>query len=434
MSLVQPDQFQPSGNVETTQEILSVDMTQEWIKTTHAGLLTEKDKDLLIQYESETNPEARIGLLQSTQMPRIATLILTFHDVVVVQYGLAIIDQALSTQPEIASYFSDSAPFLALLKRQECVEDSYTCWKTCRILAHLFCFVLDEEKNETEIRSFLSILIKHVLPSHAEPALYALQQLLRKSALRTGFIQANGIDSLKNFLDSPNNSVQSNYQTIFLIWILSFDKDLISKFTEIIPTICLIARQTQKEKVIRISLAALRNLAVNGHSLEKMVQSKLHKQLEIWGSKRWGDEDIVADIEFLTQKTKETIDEMSSFERYRTEILSGELEWTPVHFSETFWRENIGRFSENNFELIRVLSQLLSNPESKPTTKAIACYDIGEFVRLHPAGRKVVNDLGAKTLIMTILYDNNNDTEVQKQALLCTRKMMISNWEMVSVK
>jgi len=125
---------------------------------------------------------------------------------------------------------------------------------------------------------------------------------------------------------------------------------------------------------------------------------------------------------------------MSSFERYRAEVLSSELEWSPVHFSETFWRENVGKFSENDFQLIRILSELLANPKSKPLTKAVACYDVGEFVRLHPAGRKVINDLGTKTLIMTILYDSSNDAEIQKQALLCTRKMMISNWEMVSVK
>ena len=36
------------------------------------------------------------------------------------------------------------------------------------------------------------------------------------------------------------------------------------------------------------------------------------------------------------------------------------LEWSPVHKSDKFWRENASRLNENNYELLRILASLLS--------------------------------------------------------------------------
>ena len=43
----------------------------------------------------------------------------------------------------------------------------------------------------------------------------------------------------------------------------------------------------------------------------------------------------------------------SSFDEYSTELKSGRLEWSPVHKSEKFWRENAGRLNEKNYELLK---------------------------------------------------------------------------------
>lgn len=34
-------------------------------------------------------------------------------------------------------------------------------------------------------------------------------------------------------------------------------------------------------------------------------------------------------------------------------VRSGRLQWSPVHKSDKFWRENAPRFNEKNFELIK---------------------------------------------------------------------------------
>ena len=43
----------------------------------------------------------------------------------------------------------------------------------------------------------------------------------------------------------------------------------------------------------------------------------------------------------------------SSFDEYSTEVKSGRLEWSPVHKSEKFWRENAARLNEKNYELLK---------------------------------------------------------------------------------
>jgi hypothetical protein len=50
----------------------------------------------------------------------------------------------------------------------------------------------------------------------------------------------------------------------------------------------------------------------------------------------------------------------SSFELYREEVMSGNLVWSLVHRSEKFWRENVGRFEENNFKVLGYVGSLYS--------------------------------------------------------------------------
>ena len=55
---------------------------------------------------------------------------------------------------------------------------------------------------------------------------------------------------------------------------------------------------------------------------------------------------------------------------------------------------------------------------------AVGCHDLGQFIVNHPQGRYIVNDLRGKELVMRLL--SHNETEVQKQALLCVQKLMLS--------
>ena len=48
----------------------------------------------------------------------------------------------------------------------------------------------------------------------------------------------------------------------------------------------------------------------------------------------------------------------SSLEEYSTELKSGRLEWSLVHKSDKFWRENASRLNDNNYQLLKILVSL----------------------------------------------------------------------------
>lgn len=118
-----------------------------------------------------------------------------------------------------------------------------------------------------------------------------------------------------------------------------------------------------------------------------MVQCKVLKQLSILEQRRFDDEDITSDIEYLTAKLQNSVQDLSSFDEYATELRSARLEWSPVHKSAKFWRENAQRLNEKNYELLRILVHLLET--SKETLiLSVACFDIGEYVRHYPRGKQ----------------------------------------------
>ena len=45
----------------------------------------------------------------------------------------------------------------------------------------------------------------------------------------------------------------------------------------------------------------------------------------------------------------------SSLDEYSTELKSGRLEWSLVHKSDKFWRENASRLNDNNYQLLKIL-------------------------------------------------------------------------------
>lgn len=118
-----------------------------------------------------------------------------------------------------------------------------------------------------------------------------------------------------------------------------------------------------------------------------MVQCKVLKQLSILEQRKFDDEDIAADIVFLNEKLQASVQDLSSFDEYSTEIKSGRLEWSPVHKSAKFWRENAGRLNEKNHELLRILVHLLETSKD-PLVLSVGSFDIGEYVRHYPRGKK----------------------------------------------
>lgn len=193
--------------------------------------------------------------------------------------------------------------------------------------------------------------------------------------------------------------------------------------------------QAPREKVVRVSLATLRNLcerkdaagtddAAAGGAAAQMIKCGLPKTLRTMRERPFSDPDVAENVDKLNKILLANYRELSTFERYVAEVTSGDLQWGLVH-SEKFWKENARTAELNDFALVKQLVRLLAAED--PTVISIACYDLGEFVRFYPNGKTVIKHLGAKDAIMALI--DHADPEVQRYALQCISKILVTNWE-----
>jgi V-type H+-transporting ATPase subunit H len=263
-----------------------------------------------------------------------------------------------------------------------------------------------------------------------------LQMMLRISEYRHTFLELDGVNVIVTTL-SGKVGFQIQYQLTFCLWVMTFDPvvaDRISRSNiNVIPVLSDILSESVKEKVTRIILATFRNLLEKPTEREyktdnalSMVQCKVLKQLQLLDGRKIDDQDLVDDVGFLSETLQASVQDLSSFDEYTTEVKSGRLEWSPVHKSEKFWHENAARLNEKNFELLKILVKLLETSRD-PLILSVASHDIGDYVRHYPRGKTVVEQLGGKQLVMSLL--SHEDPNVRYEALLAVQKLMVHNWE-----
>uniref|UniRef100_A0A8D2KQK9 V-type proton ATPase subunit H n=1 Tax=Varanus komodoensis TaxID=61221 RepID=A0A8D2KQK9_VARKO len=261
-----------------------------------------------------------------------------------------------------------------------------------------------------------------------------LQLMLRVNEYRFSWVESDGVNCIMGVL-SNKCGFQLQYQMIFSIWLLAFSPQMCEHLRRynIVPVLSDILQESVKEKVTRIILAAFRNFLEKSTERETrqeyalaMIQCKVLKQLENLEQQKYDDEDISEDIKFLLDKLGESVQDLSSFDEYSSELKSGRLEWSPVHKSEKFWRENAVRLNEKNYELLKILTKLLEVSDD-PQVLAVAAHDVGEYVRHYPRGKRVIEQLGGKQLVMNHMH--HEDQQVRYNALLAVQKLMVHNWE-----
>ncbi|XP_034474483.1 V-type proton ATPase subunit H isoform X2 [Drosophila innubila] len=358
-----------------------------------------------------------------------------------IQYILVLVDDLLQEDRSRVDLFHETSgklkqcvwgPFLNLLNRQ----DGFIVNMSSRILAKFACWG-HETMPKADLNFYLQFLKDQLATNNNEyiqSVARCLQMMLRVDDYRFAFVSVDGISTLIRILSTRVN-FQVQYQLIFCLWVLTFNPLLAAKMNKfsVIPILADILSDCAKEKVTRIILAVFRNLiekpedtsVAKDHCIA-MVQCKVLKQLSILEQRRFDDEDITADVEYLSEKLQNSVQDLSSFDEYATEVRSGRLEWSPVHKSAKFWRENAQRLNEKNYELLRILVHLLET-STDAIILSVACFDIGEYVRHYPRGKHVLEQLGGKQIVMQHL--GHEDPNVRYEALLAVQKLMVHNWE-----
>ena len=306
--------------------------------------------------------------------------------------------------------------------------------------------------------------LKSAAGSHIGIAIPAMTALMAATETRHLFSASGGIKYLSRQLRSKkvtttgteanaagNTTVQQLYELSFCLWCMTYElndspniRADFAKDGAAIAALSDMISSAPREKVVRVALSALVNLAKctadenpgpsgmtkvdGGVFLTEMLAYKLLKSIKYLEDRQWTDPDIVEDIKTLHKLLADNYKEMSRWEVYKNEVESGHLQWGSTH-TEAFFKENARMMEgkDSDFKLVKVLIALLSSKDDE--IAAIACHDLGEFVRFYPNGRAIAKRLGAKELVMSLIEHEN--VELQRHALQCVSKMMVQNWEYV---
>ncbi|MCO5613019.1 hypothetical protein L7F22_067292 [Adiantum nelumboides] len=368
------------------------------------------------------------------------------------EYVLALIDEMLSANPKRARLFHDDSfanediynPFSRLLAK----KNWFLQEKSCKILTYIISGQSkttgqvtrsSEAKLSKQAPSAFDIALRGLVdwlcnqlrrPSHPTrgigTAVSCLATLLREPYVRQLIVLTDGVQFLTPLISpaSSQQHIQLLYEATLCMWLLSFNDaavDAISA-TNALPRLIDVARTSSKEKVVRVAILTLINLVNKDNFVSKMVDLGLPKVVQSLKLQAWTDEDLIEGLSALEGSLKVSIKTLSSFDKYKQEVLSGNLDWSPMHKDPTFWRENIHKFEDHDFQVLRILVTMLDTSKDAKTL-AVCCQDVSQFVQAHPSGRQILLDLKAKTRVMSLM--EHESPEVRREALLCVQKLLL---------
>jgi len=319
-------------------------------------------------------------------------------------------------------------------------------------LEALAAWIASQLKNSTGIAVGICIPALKALMDAREPKVVfcksgGIKYISRQ--LRTASKSGKTVPSLDS-KKKTQASVQQLYELTFCLWIISYEinstPDIRADFAKdglAVSALVDMVSLAPREKVVRVALSALRNLATCDADtvpaptgtrvdsklfLGEMIACGLMKAIEHMKERQFTGPDVVEDVDGMHKLLADNYKEMSRWEVYKNEVESGQLKWGSTH-TEAFFKENARMMegSDGDFRLLKLLIALVSSRDEE--VSAIACYDIGEFVRHYPNGRAIAKRLGAKELVMTMIEHDN--PELQRHALQCVSKIMVNNWEYV---
>jgi V-type H+-transporting ATPase subunit H len=473
---------QPSSSAEnlikkqpvmTTESVLrSKEIPWEIYQT--ARLITDRDLQLLRRFDKK-DPDQRRDLLRDEGDRYVQAMLNVLTNVTkdeTVQYVLAMLDDLLLMLSMASSSDADGThdpiqnilfplgdgdvqPYGVLIKLLG-REDWFTKEKAAGLLSVAFAHRRDKDRLKSIVRNdgiidgsvgeegiqsakFLDAFIDWCVlqikkPSHPQlaihTALHCISVILREPAARPMVCKSGAGQAVMAVLlqEKHGLTVQGQYELVLCIWLIS----LLHSGNDILSTPALVkalvdyVRLAHKEKVIRVSLLALKSLLRESGKVTlelSAVESGLRRVVENRISQEWDDPDIIALLEWLQDRLDAGVMAMSSMERYKKEIMQGILIPGPMHDSESFWLENAERLMDNNSSLLKALLGLL-DPSHDDTTLCLACRGVSNFITYYPHGKGVVSDMNGKTLVMRLMA--HPDPAVQREALLCIQKLLLS--------
>ncbi|KAF8821914.1 putative vacuolar ATP synthase subunit 54kD [Cardiosporidium cionae] len=423
--------------LQLRQEVI-MQKLPEWSRLERVNLISNEDSDYLRKMHLLSLDEIEDLILKNPKIMFVILNILHFHlDIHPMQYVLTILYELVRDNTGryeyICKILEDSAVFNAFDQLlQNPSIDAYTADKAIFLLSGFIRSSTGKFSTE-EVQYLCQLLVqgrgtKRIVASEAG-RLDALINLLKISKFRRLVWDTPGaVATIKNGVQITA-SPTSHYRGIFCIWLLSFEEDLLKEISKVglDACVCEIMKESRKEKVVRVFLKVLNNFLKNEDTVETLINMNIFHVLTVLEYEKWRDATFYDEIQQAISLLDRKIKTFSNFDRYCLELDRGILRWSVIH-SEKFWRENVLCFENGEFLAIKKLISLLRSNDT--VTLSVACYDLGEFARFHPAGKKICQKLKVKDVVM--LFINSSNREVATEALLCLQKLMLNNWQDVA--
>ena len=262
---------------------------------------------------------------------------------------------------------------------------------------------------------------------------WALFQLLNKPAFSQAFVDAMPFATFARtyavLAQTGDNDLV--YAFFHVVWLLTFNRALIEHdFPEdLIGIFSAVMLKVKVERITRIILLALTNLIKIDWYVRLLIQNDYTRIIPVLLTRQFSDDDILGLLQNIDDAVQKMVTETSSMQSYLDELKIGKLKWSPMHRSESFWVENILNFEANGWELVKRLRQVITADGADPVCVSVACFDLGEVARYHPLGRKVMNELDIKSVLLTL--SQSDQPEVKKNALSALQKIMLQHWDMI---
>ncbi|KAI8916734.1 ATPase, V1 complex, subunit H [Powellomyces hirtus] len=406
--------------------------TIPWEGYQRASLITEEDLSQIRQFEK--SPSAALNEAGERYIDLFINLLQKLVRADTIQNILVLIDDVLQESDRSVKLFYSLAekkgdpslpygPFIKLLKK----DDEYIQLKSAKILTYLLIHSPNGEADISELLAWITTQLHNPNSNVVDIAVQYLQSILSVSKYRLKFYQTpGGVQSLVDILKKGSPNAQMQYQVINCIWLLTLVPEIaadLQRKYDVVPILIDIAKSSIKEKVTRVVIATFKNMMTKAsqENMAAMIGNKLLNVCETLAGRKWSDEDILEDLQYLKEEMTKNVANLSTWEEYDAEVRSGKLEWSPSHLSEQFWKQYANKLSERDFELLKLLSRIVATSQST-LVLAVAAHDLGQYVKFATNGKRALEEIGAKTQVMQLM--THDDPDVRYQALMAVQKMM----------
>jgi len=299
-----------------------------------------------------------------------------------------------------------------------------TAWLLSAVMGHCPRFF-----SPQAVAEFIKTVQDSNTPCSPMGVLDVIVNALKADCFRHAIWSIPGVADRVTKVSPKTASPMQLCKCIFAFWMLSFEPEGAIPLKEelIIEKIRDVLMHSRVEKVVRLGLTVLRNFLTHKVFAEQVVEMGVLEAVQQLEFEKWRDPELYDDIRDMASQISMRVAEMSNFDRYERELKEGQLKWGFIHSSK-FWAENVLKFEQNDFRALKMLAALLDSSDA--TTLAVACHDLGEFVTMHPLGKKQISKLMVKDKVMELMGSTNpNFRDVRREALLCCQKIMLNKWQ-----